>query len=68
MAGLKEHVLEQREVNNRLFEENKQLKEEVTTLKDRYTELKELVQDLIDKGNQTEPSTNEEPTGPMEQQ
>ncbi|PEN09665.1 phage tail spike protein [Bacillus pseudomycoides] len=68
MAGLKEHVLEQREVNNRLFEENKQLKEEVTTLKDRYTELKELVQSLIDKGNQTEPPTNEEPTGPMEQQ
>ncbi|WP_459503085.1 phage tail protein [Bacillus sp. C1] len=68
MAGLKEHVLEQREVNNRLFEENKQLKEEVTTLKDRYTELKELVQSLIDKSNQTEPPTTEEPTGPMEQQ
>ncbi|PHE86021.1 hypothetical protein COF81_28650 [Bacillus pseudomycoides] len=61
MAGLKEHVLEQREVNERLIEENKQLNE-------RVTKLESLVQGLIEKNGQTETPTTENPTEPIEQQ
>ncbi|MBO1582724.1 phage tail spike protein [Bacillus sp. XF8] len=69
MAALKEHVLAQNEVNNRLTEENKQLNEKITTLETRVTVLEELVQKLInDKNEPQEPETptTEGPEGAAE--
>ncbi|WP_017154116.1 phage tail spike protein [Bacillus bingmayongensis] len=59
MAGLKEHVLAQNEVNNRLTEENKQLNE-------RVARLEALVQSLIEQNGQTDTPTTEEPGGTEE--
>ncbi|MDZ5606865.1 hypothetical protein U2I54_07055, partial [Bacillus pseudomycoides] len=59
MAALKEHVLAQNEVNNRLTEENKQLNE-------RVARLETLVQSLIEQNGQTDTPTTEEPGGTEE--
>lgn len=59
MAALKEHVLAQNEVNNRLTEENKQLNE-------RVARLETLVQSLIEQNGQTDTPTTEKPGGTEE--